>query len=102
MERSSVRRCLQGKDDPWWLLERREWRLPEDLPFGDDRIVPLAAGELLGWKLVADRPDDAGGSGSTWLHVCAGLGTSPYAPVRFACRPEATLLTLVAADAASG
>ncbi len=34
----------------------------------------------------------------TWLHVSAGLGTSPYAPVRFACRPEATLLTLVAAE----
>lgn len=33
----------------------------------------------------------------TWLHVSAGLGTSPYAPVRFACRPEATLLTLVGA-----
>lgn len=33
---------------------------------------------------------------STWLHVSAGLGTSPYAPVRFACPPEATLLTLVA------
>ena len=31
-----------------------------------------------------------------WLHVSAGLGTSPYAPVRFACPPEATLLTLVA------
>lgn len=31
----------------------------------------------------------------SWLHVSAGLGTSPYAPVRFACRPEATLLTLV-------
>ena len=31
---------------------------------------------------------------STWLHVSAGLGTSPYAPVRFCCRPEATLLTL--------
>ena len=30
-----------------------------------------------------------------FLHVSAGLGTSPYAPVRFACRPEATLLTLV-------
>ncbi|WP_432513792.1 metallophosphoesterase [Kineococcus sp. SYSU DK001] len=30
-----------------------------------------------------------------WLHVSAGLGTSPYAPVRFACRPEATLLELV-------
>jgi uncharacterized protein len=35
----------------------------------------------------------------TWLHVSAGLGTSPYAPVRFACPPEATLLTLVARPA---
>lgn len=34
----------------------------------------------------------------SWLHVSAGLGTSPYAPVRFACRPEATLLTLVPID----
>ena len=32
----------------------------------------------------------------TWLHVSAGLGTSPFAPVRFCCRPEATLLTLTA------
>ena len=32
--------------------------------------------------------------GDAWLHVSAGLGTSPYAPVRFCCRPEATLLTL--------
>ncbi len=30
------------------------------------------------------------------LNVSAGLGHSIYAPVRFACRPEATLLTLVA------
>jgi predicted MPP superfamily phosphohydrolase len=35
---------------------------------------------------------------TTWLHVSAGLGTSPYAPVRFACPPEATLLTLTARD----
>ncbi len=34
-------------------------------------------------------------TGGAWLHVSAGLGTSPYAPYRFACRPEATLLTLV-------
>lgn len=45
-----------------------------------------------------DRPRARGAS--TWgphthLHVSAGLGTSPYAPVRFACPPEATLLTLV-------
>ncbi|WP_283139741.1 metallophosphoesterase [Rhizohabitans arisaemae] len=32
---------------------------------------------------------------SSWLHVSAGLGTSPYAPVRFACAPEASLLTLL-------
>lgn len=33
----------------------------------------------------------------TALHVSAGIGTSPFAPIRFCCRPEATLLTLVAA-----
>jgi predicted MPP superfamily phosphohydrolase len=33
---------------------------------------------------------------SSWLHVSAGLGTSPFAPVRFACRPEASLVTLTA------
>lgn len=33
-----------------------------------------------------------------WLHVSGGLGTSIFAPVRFANRPEATLLTLTAAS----
>jgi predicted MPP superfamily phosphohydrolase len=33
------------------------------------------------------------------LEVSAGLGTSIWAPVRFACRPEATLLTLTARTA---
>lgn len=32
---------------------------------------------------------------SAYLNVSAGLGTSMYAPVRFACPPEATLITLV-------
>jgi len=35
------------------------------------------------------------GHADPWLHVSAGLGTSPYAPFRLCCRPEATLLTLV-------
>lgn len=35
------------------------------------------------------------------LHVSAGLGTSPYAPFRFNCPPEATLLTLVPAGSGS-
>ena len=34
------------------------------------------------------------------LHVSAGLGTNPMTPVRFACPPEATLLTLVGRDTA--
>jgi uncharacterized protein len=29
-----------------------------------------------------------------WLHVSPGLGHSAYAPVRFACRPEATVVDL--------
>jgi uncharacterized protein len=33
---------------------------------------------------------------TAWLHVSAGLGTAPTAPIRFACPPEATLLTLTA------
>jgi uncharacterized protein len=32
---------------------------------------------------------------AAWLHVSAGLGTHPTAPVRFACPPEASLLTLI-------
>lgn len=33
-------------------------------------------------------------NGESWLHVSAGLGTSPTAPFRFCCPPEASLLTL--------
>jgi len=44
-------------------------------------------------KGLSKWPDAAG----PWLHVSAGLGTSPYAPIRLACRPEATVLTLVEA-----
>lgn len=36
------------------------------------------------------------------LHVSAGLGTSPWAPVRFACPPEASLLTLAPRPGGAG
>jgi predicted MPP superfamily phosphohydrolase len=39
------------------------------------------------------RPSGCG----AYLHVSAGLGTSPYTPFRLAVRPEATLLTLTGA-----
>ena len=35
---------------------------------------------------------------AAFLNVSAGLGNSIYAPVRFACRPEASLITLEASD----
>jgi predicted MPP superfamily phosphohydrolase len=34
---------------------------------------------------------------AAWLHVSAGVGASPFTPLRIACPPEATLLTLVPA-----
>lgn len=53
-----------------------------------------------------DLPRDKASGLSLWRHalggafltVSAGLGTSIYAPVRFACPPEAVLVTLVGAD----
>ncbi len=33
-------------------------------------------------------------AGGSWFHISPGLGTSKYAPFRFLCRPEATLLEL--------
>lgn len=43
------------------------------------------------------RESVPGDPGSSWLHVSAGLGTSPYVRVRVSCRPEATLITLLPA-----
>jgi len=51
------------------------------------------ASGLHGWP--GPRPDEPGGTGSAWLNVSAGMGTSPYTPVRFACRPEVSLLQLM-------
>ena len=48
------------------------------------------------WPGAGGQPSSLAPAGAPWLEVSAGLGTSPYAPVRFACRPEATLLTLTA------
>ncbi|WP_168584010.1 metallophosphoesterase [Gephyromycinifex aptenodytis] len=47
------------------------------------------------WPGASGAPSSDAPDAAAWMHVSAGLGTSPYAPVRFACRPEATLLTLI-------
>jgi len=40
-------------------LERREWTVPETLPFGDAELKPLAGGDTLAWRLAAARTGDA-------------------------------------------
>jgi dihydroorotase len=34
-------------------LRREAWTVPTSLPFGDDEVVPLGAGESLAWRVVA-------------------------------------------------
>jgi len=51
------------------------------------------------WPGAGGQPSSQAPEGAAWLEVSAGLGTSPFAPVRFACRPEASLLTLTAKPA---
>ncbi|MDT3736660.1 MAG: dihydroorotase [Denitratisoma sp.] len=34
-------------------LEQEAWRVPDSLPFGDDTLVPLRAGETLNWRVRA-------------------------------------------------
>lgn len=48
---------------------------------------------LFAWR--APVPGEAGDGASSWVNVSAGVGTSPFTPIRVACRPEATLLTLL-------
>jgi len=66
---------------------------------GGQVCVPLYGALVTNCDLDARRvkglSTNSAGDKTSFLHVSAGLGTSPYAPFRFACRPEATLITLV-------
>jgi len=33
-------------------LEKDDWQVPQEIAFGDDKLVPLRAGETVGWRLV--------------------------------------------------
>jgi dihydroorotase len=37
------------------VLEKIEWTVPESIPFGDDIVVPLKAGETIGWRVAGRR-----------------------------------------------
>lgn len=62
---------------------------------GQIRLPPLGA-LVTNCDLERSRARGLSRYGPAWLHVSAGLGTSPYAPVRLCCRPEASLLSLTA------
>ena len=57
----------------------------------------LDRGRASGLSQWPGRLGDPRAADHMYLHVSAGLGTSPYTPVRLACRPEATLLRLLPA-----
>ncbi|WP_370329533.1 metallophosphoesterase [Mycolicibacterium hippocampi] len=65
---------------------------------GGQLCVPFYGAIVTNCELDRSRAKGPSRWGShTQLHVSAGIGTSPFAPLRFCCRPEATLLTLIAA-----
>jgi len=80
--------------------------------FADDKAELVLAGHTHGGQVCipfygalvtnCDLPQGQAKGYSTFgevkmpLHVSAGVGTSPFAQVRIACRPEATLITLSA------
>jgi predicted MPP superfamily phosphohydrolase len=69
---------------------------------GGQLCVPFYGALVTNCDLDTDRvkglsAHEAGGERS-YLHVSAGCGTNRYTPVRFACPPEATLLTLTAPE----
>ncbi len=62
---------------------------------GGQICVPGYGALVTNCDLDAARVSGLSRHGESWLHVSAGLGTNPNAPIRLACRPTATLLTLV-------
>ncbi|WP_432122883.1 metallophosphoesterase [Streptomyces sp. S1] len=67
---------------------------------GGQLRVPLYGALVTNCDLDTDRArglsTHTAGGHTSYLHVSAGCGTNRFTPVRFACPPEATLLTLTA------
>jgi predicted MPP superfamily phosphohydrolase len=62
---------------------------------GGQLRLPVLGPAVTNCDLERSRARGLSRQGAAWLNVSAGLGTSPYTPVRLCCRPEASLLTLV-------
>ncbi|USQ82593.1 metallophosphoesterase [Streptomyces phaeoluteigriseus] len=66
---------------------------------GGQLCIPFYGALVTNCDLDTDRvkglSTHTAGDHTAYLHVSAGCGTNRYTPVRFACPPEVTLLTLV-------
>ncbi|MFC8508460.1 metallophosphoesterase [Streptomyces sp. NPDC057411] len=67
---------------------------------GGQLCIPFYGALVTNCDLDTDRvkglSTHTAGGHTSYLHVSAGCGTNRFTPVRFACPPEATLLTLTA------
>ena len=66
---------------------------------GGQVCLPVKGAIITNCDLDTDRVKGlsrhSSGGRTGWLHVSAGVGSSPFAPYRTFCQPEVTLLTLV-------
>lgn len=66
---------------------------------GGQVCLPVKGAIITNCDLDTDRvkglSQHSSGGRTGWLHVSAGVGSSPFVPYRTFCRPEVTLLTLV-------
>ncbi len=44
------------RNDGTITLTRENWTVPDFYPMGDDRLIPMRAGEVLHWKLAGRKP----------------------------------------------
>lgn len=67
---------------------------------GGQLCIPFYGALVTNCDLDTDRvkglSTHRSGGNTSYMHVSAGCGANRYTPMRFACPPEATLLTLTA------
>lgn len=76
-----------------WILHGFDLVLGGHTHGGQVRL-PFVGAMVTNSSLPAALASGLHAIGRGWLHMSPGLGTSKYTPIRFLCRPEATLLKL--------
>ncbi len=99
-DRPRCRRCASAWCTPPTGRRSTGWSTPATTccspatPTADRSALPGVGALTANCDIPLDQARGASRWRGRWLHVSPGLGHSAYAPVRFACRPEATLIEL--------